>query len=255
DSRREILRPGPVPILGDTGGLGRQLDPDGHGTMGFLVGIRDHDRQKGVTVDDLLQRDRARRQQGVDEAFLDIAEIRDQVQSYMDTHDGQPMPYVEFMTAETEYYMTKILELYSRWLEGDPAFESMGDRSYQDVLKNFTTIAHMIRVLRWMDEPSAKEFARGSPLAAGDAEGVAVQPLTLTETEALAGRADTPGGILFDGNLLRLDRRYVPSPVPGMGPDYAVDLSPGQDVQGLAPHLLSISTVPLQNIPVLLNVH
>ncbi len=255
DSRREILRPGPVPILGDTGGLGRQLDPDGHGAMGFLVGIRDHDRQKGVTVDDLLQRDRARRQQGVDEAFLDIAEIRDQVQSYMDTHDGQPMPYVEFMTAETEYYMTKILELYSRWLEGDPAFESMGDRSYQDVLKNFTTIAHMIRVLRWMDEPSAKEFARGSPLAAGDAEGVAVQPLTLTETEALAGRADTPGGILFDGNLLRLDRRYVPSPVPGMGPDYAVDLSPGQDVQGLTPHLLSISTVPLQNIPVLLNVH
>ena len=252
DSRQEIVQPGPVPILGDTGGLGRQLDPDGHGTMGFLVGIRDHDRQKGVTVDDLIQRDQTRREQGVDEAFLDIAEVRDQVQAYMDTHDGQPMPYVEFMVVETEYYMTKVLELYSRWQDGDPAFEAMGENSYQDVLKNFTTIAHMIRVLRWMDEPSAREVARSSPL--GEPAETA-RPLSLAETESLAGRTDTPGGILFNGNLLRLDRRYVPSPVPGMGPDYAVDLPATQNVQGLSPHLIGVSTVPLQNIPVLLNLH
>jgi len=250
DGRQETILPGPVPILGDTGGLGRQLDPDGHGTMGFLVGIRDYDRQKGVTVADLAQRDQIRREQGVDEAFLDIADVRDQVQAYMDAHAGEPMPYNEFIVVETEYYMARILELYSRGLDGDPAFEAMGEKAYQDVLKNFTTIAHMIRVLRWMDEPSANDTAQSSPLAADEA-----RPLTMTETEALAGRTDTPGGILFDGNLLRLDRRYVPSPVPGMGPDYAVDLPADQNVQGLAPHLLNISTVPLQNIPVLLNVH
>ena len=255
DTQQEIVQAGPLPILGDTGGLGRQLDPDGHGTMGFLVGIRDHDRQKGVTIADIARRDQTRREQGVDEAFLDIAEVRDQVQSYMDTHDGQAMPYVEFMVVETEYYMTKILELYSRWLDGDPVFEAMGEKSYQDVLTNFTTIAHMIRVLRWMDEPAVSEITRSSPVVgvSADAVPVSVQPLSLSETEALAGRTDTPGGILFDANLLHLERRYVPSPIPGMGSDYAVDLPAAQNVQGLAPHLISISTLPLQNIPVLLH--
>ncbi len=255
DTQRETVHPGPVSILGDTGGLGRQLDPDGHGTMGFLVGIRDHDRQKGVTVDDLIRRDQARREQGVDEVFLDIAEIREQVQAYMDAHDGRPMPYEEFMIAETEYYMTKILTLYMQRQNGDRTFEAMGEKSYQDVLNNFTTIAHIIRVLQWMKEP-APGTAVSSPLrGAAETDVMAREPLSLTETEALAGQSDTPGGILFNANLLHLERRYVPSPVPGMGPEYSVDIPEPENMQGLAPHLINVSTLPLEHIPVLLNLH